>query len=154
MTNKTKKETSIIIGLKDDKVLLGMKKRGFGEGYWNGFGGKRNDGETMVEAALREIEEEAEITPTDLKEVGTIEFDTFTTHVYTFSNYNGELAETEEMKPQWFSRNNLPYDKMWEGDKVWFPLVLDGKCFDAEFEFEGTNLTECHIKIRKTKDIK
>lgn len=149
MTNKTKKQTSIIIGLKDSKVLLGMKKRGFGEGYWNGFGGKRNEGETMVEAALREISEEAGIIPIDLKEVGMIEFDTFTTHVYTFSNYNGKLTETEEMKPKWFSRNSLPYDKMWEGDKVWFPLVLDGKCFDAEFIFEGKNLTECHIKIRK-----
>jgi len=146
---KMKKQTSIIIGLKDDKVLLGMKKRGFGEGYWNGFGGKRNESETMTEAALREVEEEAGILPTDLKEVGIIEFDTFTTHIYTFSNYEGKLAETEEMKPEWFDRNNLPYDKMWEGDKIWFPLVLDGKCFNAEFIFEGKTLTECHIRIRK-----
>ncbi len=43
------------------RILLGMKKRGFGEGKWNGFGGKVNliDGryqETIEEAAMRELE--------------------------------------------------------------------------------------------------
>lgn len=32
-------------------VLLGMKKRGFGAGKWNGFGGKVQPGETIEEAA-------------------------------------------------------------------------------------------------------
>ncbi len=36
-----------------DRVLLGMKKRGFGAGKWNGFGGKVDPGETIVEAAAR-----------------------------------------------------------------------------------------------------
>lgn len=34
-------------------VLLGMKKRGFGAGKWNGFGGKVQPGETIEEAARR-----------------------------------------------------------------------------------------------------
>ncbi|KAJ1429629.1 hypothetical protein B484DRAFT_396306, partial [Ochromonadaceae sp. CCMP2298] len=29
------------------EVLLGMKKRGFGAGKWNGFGGKMDPGESM-----------------------------------------------------------------------------------------------------------
>ena len=39
-------------------VLLGMKKRGFGIGKWNGFGGKVKDGETIRECAMRETQEE------------------------------------------------------------------------------------------------
>ena len=35
-----------------------MKKRGFGVGKWNGFGGKVEAGETVVEAAAREVTEE------------------------------------------------------------------------------------------------
>lgn len=35
------------------KVLLGMKKRGFGVGRWNGFGGKVEPNETIEEAAKR-----------------------------------------------------------------------------------------------------
>ncbi len=34
-------------------MLLGLKKRGFGAGKWNGFGGKVNPGEDIVDAALR-----------------------------------------------------------------------------------------------------
>lgn len=143
-----KKQTSIIIGIKDGKVLLGMKKRGHGEGYWNGFGGKRNEGETMVESAIREIQEEAGIIPTDMEEVGIIDFIIFETYIYVFSEFTGEPQETEEMEPRWFKTGELPYDKMWEGDKIWFPLVLDGKKFDGVFIFEDKDLRECSIKIR------
>lgn len=143
-----KKQTSIIIGINKDQVLLGMKKRGHGEGYWNGFGGKRNEDETILESALREIKEEAGITPTDMKEVGMIDFSIFETFVYTFSSFTGELSESEEMIPQWFKITEIPYDKMWEGDKIWFPIVLSGRMFDAKFTFEDKKLIECNIKMR------
>lgn len=35
------------------QILLGMKKRGFGVGRWNGFGGKVEPNETIVEGARR-----------------------------------------------------------------------------------------------------
>lgn len=37
----------------DRRVLLGLKKRGFGTGFWNGFGGKIESGESIDEAAAR-----------------------------------------------------------------------------------------------------
>lgn len=40
---------------RNDKVLLGLKKRGFGEGLWNGFGGKVNPEEEIVDAAVRYV---------------------------------------------------------------------------------------------------
>ena len=49
------------------KVLLGMKKRGFGAGRWNGFGGKVRDGETIEEATKREMKEEVGIIPGDIE---------------------------------------------------------------------------------------
>ena len=44
------------------KVLLGEKLRGFGTGYFNGFGGKVEPGESVEEGAHRELLEEAGIT--------------------------------------------------------------------------------------------
>ena len=57
------------------KVLLGMKKRGFGAGRWNGFGGKLEEGESIEESIKREIKEEAGIDINDLNKIGIIEFE-------------------------------------------------------------------------------
>ena len=43
-------------------LLLGMKKRGFGEGKWNGYGGKMDiaaGDKTLKDCALRETHEES-----------------------------------------------------------------------------------------------
>jgi len=42
--------------VQDGKMLLGYKKRGFGEHKYNGFGGKVNSGETPAQAAARELQ--------------------------------------------------------------------------------------------------
>ena len=44
---------TLLFVLKPGKVLLGFKKRGFGAGRWNGFGGKVQHDETIEEAAVR-----------------------------------------------------------------------------------------------------
>jgi 8-oxo-dGTP pyrophosphatase MutT (NUDIX family) len=40
---------------KNGRLLLGLKKTGFGSGYYNGFGGKVEPGETIAQAAHREV---------------------------------------------------------------------------------------------------
>lgn len=44
---------TLLFVVESDRVLLGMKKRGFGAGRWNGFGGKVDRDETIEEAAKR-----------------------------------------------------------------------------------------------------
>lgn len=44
---------SLVLIRDQDRVLLGQKKRGFGLGKWNGFGGKVELGESMIDAAKR-----------------------------------------------------------------------------------------------------
>lgn len=123
------------------RVLLGMKKRGFGVGRWNGFGGKVRDGESCVGAARREVEEEAGITPTGLVRAGTLLFQyehTCTTHhvdVFRATAYTGIPCETDEMRPAWFPHDAIPYDDMWPDDRYWLPQVLAGRCIEGRFVF-------------------
>jgi len=125
------------------EVLLGMKKRGFGLGKWNGFGGKVEPGETIEAAALRELEEESCVKASGVELRGKITF-TFLTipEVLKVSVFEavgpmvGEPQETEEMMPQWYAESEIPYEKMWADDKYWVPLFLEGKQFKALFEFD------------------
>ena len=55
-------------------VLLGQRKRGHVNmrGKWNGFGGKVESGEDILEAAIREVKEECGIivNPSNVRRVG------------------------------------------------------------------------------------
>ena len=57
-------------------VLLGLKKRGFGQGKYVGFGGKIEAGETVEEATVRELEEETGLRAAleDLEPAGRLTF--------------------------------------------------------------------------------
>ena len=41
------------------------------------------------------------------------------------------------MRPQWYSVDAIPYDKMWPDDRYWFPIFLRGGKFSGYFKFEG-----------------
>lgn len=60
-------------------------------------------------------------------------------HVYKTEDYEGELIESEEMRPKWFNINEIPYDKMLLDDELWYPLMLEGKSFEGKFYFKGHN---------------
>jgi len=102
--------------LKDNKILLGMKKRGFGQGRWNGFGGKVIEGETIEEAAKRELKEEVGILAKKLERRGILRFtfdnspnELLEVHVFLVSEFEGKPLESEEMKPQWFKISEIPF---------------------------------------------
>uniref|UniRef100_A0A2L2Y921 Oxidized purine nucleoside triphosphate hydrolase n=2 Tax=Parasteatoda tepidariorum TaxID=114398 RepID=A0A2L2Y921_PARTP len=135
------KISSLVLIRKHGLILLGMKKRGFGLGKWNGFGGKLENGESMLECAKRELQEEAGITAENLQKVGYLKFEfvedplIMHVHVYTSSSYQGEPRESDEMLPTWFPENEVPFHKMWADDKFWFPLFFKGAKFKGYFRF-------------------
>lgn len=152
------RQTTLLF-LKDDvRLLLAMKKRGSGVGRWNGVGGKPNSGESIVQAAIRECQEEIGVTPIKLKEVARLNF-FFPRHkkdndqqmvVFVCSKWLGKPEETEEMAPRWFKINQLPYDKMWSDDRYWLPQVISGKFVTANFKFDDRDELLSHRVLTKS----
>jgi hypothetical protein len=52
-----------------------------------------------------------------------------------------EPSESDEMRPQWFAFENIPYTKMWADDILWLPHVLAGKNISGQFDFAGDETT-------------
>lgn len=135
--------------------MLAKKKRGFGEGKYNGIGGKLELGETPEEAMIRENKEEIGVIPREYEKYGEISFvepfkgtlTNMTFHLYVAKKWEGTIVETEEMAPKWFDIDNIPYEEMFNDDQYWLPYILKGKKIKA-FSKKGNKRSRKFVKIK------
>ncbi|RYD33920.1 MAG: 8-oxo-dGTP diphosphatase, partial [Verrucomicrobiaceae bacterium] len=109
---------TLLFVVKDGQVLLIRKKRGLGAGKINGPGGKVEPGETPLEGALRETEEELGIQPFGVREAGRLGFQfvdgmSLYVHVFHADGCAGEPQETAEAAPLWTPADSIPFEEMW-----------------------------------------
>lgn len=126
---------------KEGKILMIRKKRGLGAGKINGPGGRLEPGESPLEAAIRETEEELRVTPLDLAQMGELHFqftDGLALHcvVFTAGGCLGEPTETDEAIPHWMNPSEIPYHDMWADDIHWLPGMLEERKFKGYFHFD------------------
>jgi mutator protein MutT len=153
------RELTILFLLRDNEILLAMKKRGFGAGRYNGVGGKVEPNETIEQAAVRECEEEIAVTPKQIEKVAEITFDEqhqgvreeLRAHVFVCHHWTGGPVETEEMAPAWFAVDAIPYDQMWADDPFWLPAVLAGKRVSCRFTLDANDQVAAHEVVEVTK---
>jgi len=141
---------------KGPEVLLAMKKRGFGRGKWNGIGGKVRVGETVEDAARREITEEIGVEVAGLQKVALLTFYFIRpkcdpnwnqeVHVFLATSWGGEPEESVEMEPRWYAYRDVPYEQMWADDRIWLPRVLQGERINGVFTFSDVE-TIVHQEI-------
>lgn len=135
----------------DNNVLLIRKKRGLGAGKINGPGGRIEPGETPEACAIRETREELLIDPINVSAAGELFFhaedEMPRIHAYIFvaTDYRGEPSETDEAIPLWVPFDSLPFDEMWEDDRLWLRQILDGRKVTGRFTFEGESLLDHEV---------
>ncbi|MDP4625493.1 MAG: 8-oxo-dGTP diphosphatase [Akkermansiaceae bacterium] len=135
-------KATLMFVVKAGRILLIEKKRGHGEGKVNGPGGKIDPGETPLECAVRETEEELHISVKNPRKVAELwfqmsDYPSILCHVFIAEEYEGTPTETDEAVPLWTPSDEIPYNRMWEDDRHWLPLVLDGQSLLGKFVFEG-----------------
>ena len=148
------KVLTLAIVVRNGNICLGYKKRGFGRGWYNGFGGKVREGELVRAAAQRELQEEAGVSALAWEPRGTLTFtfaqqpDVLTVHVFAASQLTGEPVETGEMRPEWFAVEAVPYDRMWPADRHWLPAVLVGQSVTARFHYaDDQTLLKYEVRV-------
>lgn len=142
---------TLVFVVEADRILLIRKKRGLGAGKINGPGGRIDPGETPLQCAVRETREEVGIEPLDVRASGEHAFqfvDGLSLHVHVFraARFTGRLQETDEATPMWYRLDEIPYHEMWEDDRYWLPLVLDGRPFFGRWLFDADRLLDYRLE--------
>jgi 8-oxo-dGTP diphosphatase len=149
----------LVLGTRGDgarEVLLGHKKTGIGTGKIVGLGGHVESGETPAEAAAREAKEESglDVPVTRLAEAAHLTF--LFPHqpgwdmdvaVFTTTEWSGQPSESEEVRPEWFGVDALPFARMWDDAPRWLPRVLAGERLRATFSYAADNETVAAAEV-------
>ena len=149
-------ERAVIVYITDrklQKVLLIIKKTGLGKGKVNAPGGRLEKGESFLDAAIRECQEEVSITPICPEKRIELHFQ-FTSGYALYGEafftdlWEGEPEASSEADPFWCDLDNLPWENMWEDDRSWLPLALAGKKLRAHYVFdEDKMLSEKIVEV-------
>ena len=147
---------TLVFVIKERKILLIRKKRGLGKGKVNGPGGKLDPGENALECAARECHEELGIKVSALECMGEHKFqfkDGYSIHCWVFrtSEVEGIAIETDEAIPLWTAIDEIPYEEMWEDDRIWLPMVIAGQSFSAEWLFDDDKMLD--YRLRKVDEV-
>lgn len=135
-----------------EEVLLIRKKRGLGAGKINGPGGKTDPGETSVQCAIRETQEELGVTAKNPIHHGELWFQfvdglALYVDVYRATVWEGDAIETDEAVPLWTSLKTLPFDEMWADDRYWLAeLLIEKKHFIGKFLFDDDRMLTNNIE--------
>ncbi|GAA1514683.1 8-oxo-dGTP diphosphatase [Agromyces terreus] len=126
------------------EVLLGRKKHGLGAGNLVGPGGKLESGESATDAAVREVLEETglRVRAADLEPRGLLtylfphrEAWSQESSVFVCRSWSGEPEASDELDPEWFAVDEVPYGRMWDDARFWLPQVLAGGSVRRTFSF-------------------
>jgi 8-oxo-dGTP diphosphatase len=143
---------------KDGKTLMihrVKKENDIHEGKWNGVGGKLDPQETPEECAIREVKEETGLTIRNPLLKGLLTFPKFLNDedwyvfVYLMEDFDGELIDSDEGNLKWIDTDKMLDLNLWEGDRVFLPLLDRSDFFSGKFLYVDGKLVEHSLIIHE-----
>ena len=127
----------------DGKVLVQNRR----DPHWGGLtfpGGHVEPGESLVDSVVREMQEETGLTIRHPKLVGTKSWlqpdgSRYLVLLYTATEYEGELHDSEEGDIAWMTIDEMKAGKMAESMEAYFRVYLDQTATEIWYERENGN---------------
>ena len=126
-------------------------------GKWVGIGGKLEAGESPEDCLVREVYEETGIKLESYSFRGLFTFvsDEWGTEymcLYTAKTEKEQLCSCSEGDLCWVETKKLEELPMWEGDRVFFGLLKEGRpFFSLKLIYKGEKLTDAVIDGKRTE---
>ena len=111
-----------------------VKKNDVNKDKWIGVGGHFEQDESPEECLMREVKEETGCRLTSYRFRGLVTFvsgDGVTEymHLFTADGFEGEPRECDEGVLEWGKKERIESLNIWEGDKIFFRLLNEGRPF-------------------------
>ncbi|MFX0052853.1 MAG: NUDIX domain-containing protein [Candidatus Hermodarchaeota archaeon] len=137
-------------------LLRNKKDNDFHRGKYIGIGGRVEPGETPLECVIRELTEETGyiLKPEEIEFRGYIYFDkigrdkdsedlpafNWLVFLYYVSIKKKTAFKNPEGELKWFFFDNIPYENMWAGDKIFTPKMLNtNDIIEAKFLYDNND---------------
>ncbi|MBR2848567.1 MAG: 8-oxo-dGTP diphosphatase [Clostridia bacterium] len=155
------KNTTLCYIEKDDcYLMLHRTKKENDENHdkWIGIGGKFEAGESPEDCLLREVIEETGLSLRTFRYRGIVTFvsdsleATEYMHLFTSSDFSGELKECDEGELEWLKKEKLYEFTLWEGDRIFLDLLdTDEPFFSLKLMYSGETLTNAFLNGRRIR---
>jgi 8-oxo-dGTP diphosphatase len=126
------KQTVLIYMEQNNKFLMlyrNKKKKDINKNKYIGIGGHVESNETPDQAVIREVKEETGLDLLSFNKSGIVYFILNgykeEMHVYTSSDFKGELIECNEGELSWIDKDKILSLELWEGDKYFLNKILN-----------------------------
>lgn len=142
-----KKHATMVYLLKEGKILF-LKRNKLNDdvhkkGFYLPIGGKVESGESIEDCAIREVFEESGVKVRDLELKAILYFigfgenrDDWIDYVFVSSHFMGEPIEGNEGTFEWVLVDDIGNLTLYEGDRIFLPLVLKKKMTIMEFKYD------------------
>lgn len=136
------------------------KENDASHGKWIGVGGKCEADESPDECMLREVKEETGLDITEWHYRGIVTFisDTWPNeymHLFTATAWRGEpdMSIDDEGTLAWIPKTGLMDLNLWEGDRIFLRLLLDGATpfFSLKLVYEHDEMTSATLNGKEIK---
>lgn len=153
--NILKMETVLCYIKRNNNYLLMLRnkeKDDINHDKWIGVGGHIEKGETADQCLIREVKEETNLDLLSFDKRGIILFKNEEyweiMHVYSSEHFLGELRGCDEGTLKWIPQEKIEKLSLWEGDKVFLPLLLANEpYFSFILYYHGEKL----LKVKRTQ---
>ena len=132
---------------KNEYLMLfrNKKENDINQGKWVGVGGHLENNETIYQCMIREVKEETGLDVINLTYRGELLFlsDGYEEVMYLFliDEFKGELIPCNEGELRWIKEEELLSLNMWEGDKIFLPLLINSNEFiKLKLEYKNSKL--------------
>ena len=148
------KMTTLCYPERDGRYLMlhrTKKERDENRDKWIGVGGKFEAGESPEDCVKREVLEETGLTLTSYCYRGIVtfvsnEYGTEYMHLFTASDWTGNLKECDEGELEWIDKKHLFDLTLWEGDRIFLRLLdSDVPFFSLKLQYVGEKLVSAEL---------